>query len=65
MVYLNIKKGIIWGAISDYKKALKLEPDNYLIHYNMGLSIFKSEDYKGAVSAFNKSLEINPDYFLS
>jgi predicted Zn-dependent protease len=40
------KSGHIQEALSEYKEAEKLEPDNASILYNMGIIYFKQKDYE-------------------
>ena len=49
------------GAISDYTKAIELDPDYADAYNNRGLSKFKLEDYKGAIADYTKVIELKPD----
>ena len=50
------------GAISDYTKAIELDPNYANAYYNRGISKKNLKDYNGAISDFNKSIELNPNY---
>ncbi|MBE9036861.1 serine protease [aff. Roholtiella sp. LEGE 12411] len=53
-------KGDFKGAIADYTKAIRLNP-NYLNAYNnRGLARYSLGDNEGALSDFNQVLKINP-----
>jgi len=43
-------------AIKLYRKALKSKSDNYLLYYNLGISLFGEGDYEGAESAVQKAI---------
>lgn len=43
-------------AIKTYKSALKDYPDNYLLHYNLGLTYYNSQDLKNAEKSVQKAL---------
>lgn len=49
-------------AIGEYKKALKVEPDNEAIYYNLGRALLEDSQRDAARDAFNKALDINPDF---
>jgi tetratricopeptide (TPR) repeat protein len=52
------------GAITDFTKAIDLDPNSYKVsdYYAIrGISKIDLEDYLGAISDFNKSLDIKPE----
>jgi tetratricopeptide (TPR) repeat protein len=53
-------KGQYDEAISDYNKALEINPQYALAYYNRGLAYDSKGQYDQAISDFNKALEINP-----
>ena len=53
------------GAISDFTKAIELNPDDADAYYNRGLAKSNLEDYYGAISDYNKAIELNPNDALS
>mgnify|MGYP001190695227 CR=1 FL=1 len=59
----RIEEGDNYGAISDFEKVLKLNPNNYAALHNIGLvKGQKLGDIKGAIVDFNKAIVINPEY---
>ena len=54
-------KGDHNGAISDYTKAIEINPNNANTYYNRGISKNVLKDYNGAISDFTQVIEINPD----
>ena len=55
-------KGNSKGAISDFTKAIKINPykDPYA-YYSRGYAKYKLKDYKGAISDFTEAIKINPN----
>ena len=49
-------------AITEYQKALKIEPENDIIFYNMGLAYLDGHEEVEAIKLFKKALKINPDF---
>ena len=47
-------------AISDYTKALEINPRFAWAYYNRGNAYMRKDQYDQAISDFNKVLEINP-----
>ena len=50
------------GAISDYTKAIELNPNYASAYNNRGNSKDDLKDYYGAISDFNKAIELDPNY---
>ncbi len=50
-------------AMSVYKYALKLAPDNPTIHNRIGMIYFKNGDVETAKSSFKRGLEFDPTHF--
>ncbi len=48
------------GAISDYSKAIEINPRYGDAYYNRGLAKRQLRDYSGAIADYNKAIEINP-----
>ena len=48
------------GAITDYNKAIELDPKYALAYFNRGLVKTKTHDYTGAVSDYSKIIAMNP-----
>ena len=51
-----------YGAISDFTKAIEINPSDANAYYNRGLSKNKLEDHYGAIADYSKAIEINPNY---
>jgi tetratricopeptide (TPR) repeat protein len=55
-------RGDLDGAMDDYSKAIKMNP-NYLYAYvHRGIVKHQKRDLKGAMADYNKAIEIAPDY---
>jgi signal transduction histidine kinase len=50
------------AAISDYSKAIKINPDYADAYFYRGCAKHKLKDYKGAISDFSKAIKVNPNY---
>jgi tetratricopeptide (TPR) repeat protein len=48
------------GAIEDYTRAIKLNPNRAGTYYNRGIAKYNLEDYKGAIEDNDKAIELNP-----
>ena len=57
----KLDKGIYKGAISEYTKAIKINPDYEDAYKDRGFAKEKIEDYKGAISDYTKAIKINPE----
>tara|TARA_B100000700_G_scaffold307937_1_gene385003 strand:- start:973 stop:1578 length:606 start_codon:yes stop_codon:yes gene_type:complete len=51
------------GAISDFSKAIEINPRSLEAYFNRGVARSRSGDYDGAISDYSKMLEINPMNF--
>src|SRR4030042_768531 len=56
------KTGQYDNALSDYNKALEINPNYAEAYYNRGTTYGKKGQYDNAISDFNKALEINPKF---
>ena len=63
--YAKGKIGNQNGAISDYSKALEIEPQDHVAFNNRGYSKGKIGKYYQAIKDLNKSISINPEYALA
>jgi len=45
-----------------FERILILDPDNYRVHYNLGLALFNIGDMKKAKKSLTRALKIKPDY---
>ena len=43
-------KGDMDGAIAEYREALRLNPNNDMAHYNLGLALEHKGDWDGAMA---------------
>ena len=48
-------------AISHYKTAIKIKPDYFLAHYNLGNALVEKGEVKEAVHHFRESVRLKPD----
>ena len=56
------KNGDHYGAISDYTKAIEIDPNYKEAYYNRAWNKEKLNDYYGAISDYTKVIEIDPNY---
>ena len=55
-----------YGAMTDYNKAIELNPNSSLAYYDRGtLKLNKLHDYRGAIVDFDKAIEIDPNYAVA
>ncbi len=54
--------GDYYGAISDYSKAIEINPRDADAYNNRGFSKNKLGDHDGAISDYSKAIEINPEH---
>ena len=59
------KLGDLYGAITDYTKAIEINPNSFVAYNNRGLSKLQLKDYKGAIADYTKAIEINPNKEIS
>ena len=57
--YEKAERGDHYGAISDYTKAIEINPNDSEAYYNRGVSKSKSNDNYGAISDYTKAIELN------
>ena len=55
------ERGDHYGAISDYTKAIEINPNNGNAFYNRGWSKDEIGDFYGAIFDYTKAIEINPN----
>jgi len=58
--YNKAERGDHYGAISDFTKAIEINPKDADAYYNRGNSKAELKDHYGAISDFTKAIEINP-----
>lgn len=49
-------------AIATYDLALKKHPYNYLLYFNKGLSLLRTENYEEALNCFKKAIFLKPNH---
>ena len=54
------EKGDYYGAISDYTKAININPQYAKAYYNRAWNKAKLKDYYGSISDYTKAIEIDP-----
>jgi len=62
------ENGDYYGAISDFTKAIEINPTYATAYYNRGWNKAKLKDYYGAISDYSKAIEFNPndnDYYIN
>ena len=57
----KIEKEDYYGAISDYMKAIEIEPNNALLYSMRSYPKFVLKDFIGSISDLNKAIKINPN----
>ncbi len=62
MAQSKSQKGDYMGAISDYDRALSLNPDFGEVYFRRGLARNVLHDWKGAAADYTKALEAKPDH---
>lgn len=53
-------KGDPKRAVKVYKKGVAEFPKEYLLHYNLGLSLYNTKDFEGASKAIENAISLNP-----
>jgi len=48
------------AAIEQYKKAIRIKPDDAAIHYNLGAAYSNKGDYEAAVKEHLRAIELEP-----
>lgn len=56
------KLGQYKESLKQYKKCLKIEPESYIIHYNLGKAYFEMGQHRKAQKALENSLKLKPDH---
>jgi tetratricopeptide (TPR) repeat protein len=58
-------KGYYEQAISDYDKAIELEPNNAIVYFSRGKAYAYNNKFDEAISDYNKAIEINPKFAMA
>ena len=56
------ENGDYYGAISDFTKAIEINPNDAVAFYNRGIAKDDLKDYYGAIADYKKAIEINPKF---
>ncbi len=56
------KKGRFKEAILEYRKAIKVDPNDEVLYYNIGRAFMQDKNFNSARKAFQKSLALDPDF---
>jgi tetratricopeptide (TPR) repeat protein len=57
------KQGNFQGALADYNRAIKINPQNANAYYNRGLlKATKLQDDRGALADYNRAIKLKPNY---
>lgn len=50
------------GSISDYSKAIEINPKYHAAYYNRAISLFETSQIQAALNDYNKAIELNPSF---
>jgi len=56
------RPSLITATISEYTKAIELNPKFAMAYVKRGMAYHKKGQYDQAISDFNKAIELNPEY---
>jgi tetratricopeptide (TPR) repeat protein len=59
------ERGQMELAVQEYEKAMVVDPDNYLVPFNLGVALEATDDNEGAIRAYKKSLLMNTDFYAT
>jgi tetratricopeptide (TPR) repeat protein len=58
----HFNKGDFAAAITDYTKAIRLNPEEAIAYYNRGSAHHKNGDFDAAITDFTEAIRLNPEY---
>ena len=61
----NSQKGEYKGAISNYSKAVEIDPGFVVAYLNRGYTYSRLGEHEKAISDYNKAIELNPRYAIA
>ncbi len=61
----QVKSGDIAGAVTNYKEALRANPQNYVPHFNLGQIYYKEDRKDEALFELRESLKLSPPHRYS
>ena len=50
------------GAVKCHTKAIQINPDHAMAHYNLGLVFEKINNLNDAIASYRTALELKPDF---
>ena len=59
------KEGRHEEAIKLYRSALKVQPHNVIIHYNLGVTLGEFDKIDEAEASYKRAIELKPDFILA
>ena len=59
---LLFKIGKIRSAVSSFRKAVEISPDDPILHNLLGLSFRKSQQFEDGLESFNNATRLDPDF---
>ena len=59
--YLKAELNDFKGAIVEYTKSIKIDPNDAETYYNRGVSKRNLKDFKGAILDYTKAIELDPN----
>ena len=60
---INLRKQKLYdNAISNYNKALAIDPQDEILYYNLARAYFEKGDFENAKKTLEKALEINNNF---
>ena len=58
----SFKKGNIDEAIKMFEDAIKLDKNNSIYHFNLGVALTQCNDHEGAAKAYKECLKLNQEF---
>jgi len=56
-----VKSGNLDAALTSYKLALQLKPNNADIHFNIGIALVQNGDLDAAIDSYKRAIQLKPD----
>lgn len=61
-LYVIFGENYYMDALLKYKKSIKIDPNDYLAYFNIGIVNASLGNYEIAIKYYSKSIKINPEY---